>query len=155
MLKVSKLLSLGLALAVLPIGAGVGNASQKPPSSAKALTKVVAALEKDGYQIVEASFDDGRWELEGYREENSYEIWVDPDTGKVLSTHRDDADPLPPAGVQTLSKILEAVEQAGYAPITSAEFERGRWEIEAYHDLAKRELQVDAKNGKVLSDRAD
>lgn len=138
-------------LATLALAVGAADANQMPPDGSRSLKEIVTGLELDGYRIVEASFDDGRWELDGYRKDESYELHVDPKTGHLLSTERDDADPAPSANALPLSQILELVAQAGYGPIVDAEFEHGRWEIEAYHERARRELRVDAMTGKILS----
>lgn len=155
MMSATKQLSCVALLAVSAIGAGVGNASQQPPTGSKSLTEIVTAFEGTGCQIVEVSFDEGRWELEGYRNGMAYELEVNPETGLLMSMRRDDIDSLPPTGAKTLSQILAEVTKSGCTKIVSAELEHGYWEVEAYRDLAKRELHLDPISGAILTEHAD
>lgn len=55
-----------LALAALLVGVGA-SAGERPPATAKPLLEIAAAVERAGFApIVEASFEDGRWEIEAY-----------------------------------------------------------------------------------------
>lgn len=65
------------------------------------------------------------------------------------------ASDIPPADALKLSKIIEKLEQQGFAPIVDVEFDDGVWEIDAYRGKEKRELHVDPKTGKILRDRED
>jgi len=127
----------------------------RPQAGTISLKEIVTTLEADGYQFVNASFDERRWELEGYRNSFAYELWVDRETGRLLSARRGDAAPLPPAGAKPLSHILATVEKSGCTQITSAELEQDHWVVEACRDLAKRELHVDLMTGEILRERAD
>ncbi len=146
----------GLALlAVSAIGVSVGSASQKPPVGTKGLTEIVTRFEAVGCQIVEASFDKGRWELEGYRSDLAFELAVDRDSERLVSIRQDDGDPPPPAGAKPLSQILNEVTRSGCTQIVGAELKHGQWKVEAYRELSRRELQVDAISGAILTEQAD
>lgn len=153
--RVSWMLPIGWILLLIAATTLKAHADEKPPVGAKPLKQIAVTLEKLGYLVVEASIDRGRWEVDAYRDSVAYELQVDPVSGAVLTTHREDTDPAPAANALPLSRILESTEKVGYVPIVSADFEHGQWEIEAYHDAARRELLVDPSNGKIISDRAD
>ncbi len=122
----------------------------------KSLIDIVSSLEKDGIgPIVEVEFDDGVWEIEGYRDDIAYEFKVDPKTGKMVSEHRDDTNVKPPADSLRLSEILKKLDQAEYIHIREISFENRSWEVEASRNGQRRELRVDPKDGTVLSDRID
>ena len=140
------------ALAAIPFA----RADEQPPADGKSLLEVIDSVESNGYRpIVEISFDDGVWEVEAYKDDTAFEIAVDPSTGEIVSTHRDDGDTKPPTGSMTLSKIVRSLEKAGYENLNDISFERKSWEVEATRDNQKRELRVDAKDGRVISDRVD
>lgn len=65
------------------------------------------------------------------------------------------ADEKPPPGAMALSTVLTKLEQQGYTPIIDVSLENGRWEIEAYKGMEKRDLEVDPNTGEVLSDNPD
>lgn len=149
------LLGLGLVigtLAAIPLA----SADEKPPADGKKLTEVLASLNDKGYApIVEISFDDGVWEAEAYKDDTAFEVALDPSTGEVVSEHRDNGDPKPPADSMPLVKMIAALEKAGYENVNDISFEGKSWEVEATRDNQKRELRVDAKDGRVISDRVD
>ncbi len=152
------MLAAGLLAWTLLLTACIGAAAlagDRPASESKPLEEIAESLEKSGYLIVEAEMDDGRWEVEVQQGNDSYELHIDPLTGKTISKHRDDNRPASIGQAIRLTKLLKNVSEQGYRPIVSAEFKRGRWEVEAYKDRTKRELKIEAKNGKILSDRAD
>lgn len=61
-----------------------------PPADAKPLSEIVGGLESKGYKpVVEVDFDDGRWEVEAYKDRTRYELRVDARTGEILSERRD------------------------------------------------------------------
>lgn len=122
----------------------------------KTLSDVLTILTEKKYDpVVEISFDDGVWEAEVYKGDIAFEVTIDPDTGEVIHEHRDDGDPKPPAGSMPLTKIVVALEKAGYTNIDDISFERRSWEVEATRENQKRELRVDPKDGRVISDRVD
>lgn len=150
-----KLLGSLLLLSVLGVSQ-FGFAKHVSSAKGLSLAEIVSKLEKLGYgPIVEASLDDGSWEVELYKDDLAYELLVDPLTGEVLSEHRDDADLPPGVDAKSLSSILKLLEKAGYRSVVEVSYERRHWEIEAYRGGAKRELRVDPKTGEVLSDRID
>ena len=65
------------------------------------------------------------------------------------------ADERPPEGAKPMSELAKMIEEQGYSPITEISFDRGQLEVEAYKGTKKRELKVDPKSGKILSDRRD
>jgi hypothetical protein len=66
-------------------------AAEHLPADARPLSEIVAALERQGYgPIIEVEFDDGRWEIEAYRQGRKFELKVDPHSGSVLSERADD-----------------------------------------------------------------
>jgi hypothetical protein len=66
-------------------------AAEKPPPNSKPLSEIAAAVEKAGYTpIEEASFDDGRWEVEAYQADTKFELRVDPMSGEITSQRVDD-----------------------------------------------------------------
>jgi uncharacterized membrane protein YkoI len=139
-------------LAAIPLA----TADERPPADGKSLLEVVTGLEERGYgPIVEISFDDGVWEAEAYKDDAAFELSVDPSSGEVVSEHRDDGDPKPPADSMTLPEIIGELEKAGFANLNDISFEGRSWEVEATRDTQKRELRVDARSGEVISDRVD
>jgi uncharacterized membrane protein YkoI len=122
----------------------------------KPLVDVVKNLEEADYApITEISFDDGVWEVEAYKGEIAYELSIDPETGEVISEHRDNGDPKPPAKSLLLSTIIEAIEKAGYTHIHDLSFEHHVWEAEVRRDGIKRELRLDPLTGEIVEDRVD
>lgn len=134
----------------------VALAVEDKPAASKTLLEIVTKLETDGYgPITDVSRDDGNWEVETYKDGTAYELLVDPATGKIITEHRDDGDPKPPADAKKLSEIIKGLEAEGYTDINEVSFERKKWEVEAIRDRTKRELRVDPITGKVVSDRVD
>ncbi len=79
-----------LTFVALLVGAGA-SAGERPPSTAKPLSEIAAAVERAGFApIVEASFDDGRWEIDAYQSDTRYELRVDPTTGEIRSKLAED-----------------------------------------------------------------
>lgn len=142
-------------LAFSVVGAGFGDARQKPQADIKSLAEIVTRFEAVGCQIVDASFDKGRWQLEGYRNDLSFELAVDRETGLLKSMRQDLVNPPPPAGAKPLSQILANVQKAGWTQIVSVELDHGRWDVDAYRDLTRRELRLDAISGTIVVERAD
>lgn len=153
------------ALALQPLASfttaqeSVTDTRDTPASSterSKTMLEVVKSLEEADYApITEISFDDGVWEVEAYKADIPYELSVDPQTGEVLSEHRDNADTKPPAKALLLSKIIEGVEKAGYTHLHDISFEHRTWEAEVRRDGMKRELRLDPLSGEVVEDRVD
>ncbi|MGE3637393.1 MAG: PepSY domain-containing protein [Pirellulales bacterium] len=146
----------GMLLAALAVTPLVAFADDRLPANSKSLLEIVTTLEKAGYgPIVDASFDDGNWEVEVYRKDTAFELLVNPSTGEVVSEHRDDAEAKPPAGAKLLSEIIKNLVDAGYADVNDVSFEGRTWEVEARRDDVKRELRVNPETAEVISDRAD
>ncbi|WP_160154102.1 PepSY domain-containing protein [Microbulbifer sp. ALW1] len=64
-------------------------------------------------------------------------------------------DELPPPGAMALSVLLTKLEQQGFTPIVDASLDKGRWEIEAYKEGKKWELEVDPNSGEILESKID
>lgn len=131
--------------------------AERPPVDARPIVEIVEQLEKMDYgPFIEISSDEGYWEVEVYKKDVPYELAVDATTGKVLSEHRDDAEPRPPRDAWPLSQILRAVIKAGYTSIDEVSFERRYWEIESIGKDGKRhEIHVHPTTGQVINDRLD
>jgi hypothetical protein len=126
------------------------------PGGGKTAAEVVALLEQQGYgPFHEISFDDGGWEVEVLKKGKWVELIVDAQSGKILLERPEELQQAAPADAQPLSKLLQDVGKAGYAPIDDASFNRGNWEIDAIRNGNKRELVVNCKTGEVISDRFD
>lgn len=159
------LLNVLVALALQPVantaGAQEVAATQDRTTAArgsqqKSLLDVVKSLEEADYApIIEISFDDGVWEVEAYKADVPYELSIDPENGEVISEHRDNGDPKPPAKALLLSIIVEAIEKAGYTHVHDVSFEHRTWEAEVRRDGMKRELRVDPLSGEIVEDRVD
>ncbi|MBX3638475.1 MAG: PepSY domain-containing protein [Rubrivivax sp.] len=83
-----------LAAAMLMMGAAMPLAAMaggRPPANARLLSAIVLELERQGYgPIVEIEFDDGRWEVEAYKDGRKRKLKVDPVDGRILSDRPDD-----------------------------------------------------------------
>ncbi|WP_299599411.1 PepSY domain-containing protein [uncultured Microbulbifer sp.] len=63
---------------------------EMPPPGAMALSAIVTKLEQQGYvPVVEISLDDGRWEVEAYREGKRWDLEVDPNSGEIVKVQED------------------------------------------------------------------
>lgn len=145
-----------LMFAATLLAPAVGSSDVASPTEAKPLSEIIQGLEEKGFgPFVEASYDDGRLEVEAYRDDESLELTVDPKTGEILSEHRDEPEPRPPQGSLKFSEILARMEDAGKARVDEASFERRYWEVETIRDNAKYESHVDPKTGEVISERLD
>ncbi len=152
------LLATGLFAWVLLLSACAGAvalAGDRPAAESKPLGEIAESLEKSGYVVVEAEMESGRWEVDVQKGDESFELHIDAQTGETISKQQDDTKPVAIGQAIRLTKLLNDVSELGYTSIVSAELKRGRWEVEAYKDQAKRELKIDARNGNILSDRAD
>lgn len=147
---------IGKSTAILAMVGGIVLAADYLPAKALPLSTILTSLEQGGLtSIVEASFDDGVWEVEGFRNNQAVEVHVDPLTGKVLREHPDHITSKPTPQAKSAAAIVKQLEQAGYAPVLEIEWERDGWEVEAVNSQGKRKLHVAAETGKILSDRLD
>jgi uncharacterized membrane protein YkoI len=144
-----------LMLLLLGSLGAIAVANDRSPRQLKPLDQIVESLENTGYVVVEVEVDDGHWEVDAHKGDDSYELHIDPATGKIIAALRDEAGPVPSDKAMKLSELLRSVHMAGYAPIASVEFKRGKWEIEVRKGRLKHEIEVDAHNGRVLTDRLD
>ena len=145
------------ALLVVSVAASSAAAlAQSKKPAGKTLLEIVAKLEQDGYApITGVSLDRGQWEIEAQKFRTPLELRVDPASGAIVSEHRDDGDPAPPAGAKKLSEIVRGLVAAGYTDIEEVSFEGRNWEVEATRNGTRRELRVDPTTGSVVSDRVD
>lgn len=66
-------------------------ADERPPPGAMALSMVLTGLEQQGYTpIIAVSLEDGRWEVEAFKEGKKYELKVDPNSGEILESSLDE-----------------------------------------------------------------
>lgn len=122
----------------------------------KSVVEIVQHLEQQGYgPFCQLDFDNGIWEVEVYRDNTAYELAVDGHDGKILSEHRDDAEPRPPGDALPLSQVLRTLIKAGYTDINEVSFERRYWEVEAFINDGKHEIHVHPTTSVVISDRRD
>lgn len=61
----------------------------------------------------------------------------------------------PPPDAMPLSEVIKSLEDEGYERISDVSFDDGVWEIDAYKDRQKRDLEVDPHSGDILSDKED
>jgi uncharacterized membrane protein YkoI len=143
-------------VAAQEVAAVQGQSTVAQDQKDKSIVEIVRNLEEADYApIVDVSYDDGVWEVEAYKADIPYELSLDPQTGEVISEHRDDADAKPPAKSLLLSTIIEGIEKAGYTDLDDISFEHRTWEAEVRRNGQKRELRVDPATGEVVSDRVD
>lgn len=141
-----------LAAAMASVGLGV----DVPASGAKPLSEILGTLDKGGLRsVTEVSFDNGVWEVEGIRDGRPVELHIDPLTSQIINERADEAHPAIPGDGKSLIAICQAVEEAGYSPVTEAEYEPAGWEIETLHKGTPRQLVVDLRTGKIVSDQPD
>ncbi|WP_437202809.1 PepSY domain-containing protein [Planctomicrobium sp. SH664] len=145
---------IGMVVMLLASG-GLLAMAEHPPAGARPLSEVLTSLEQQGLLVVEASFDDGVWEVEGIRSDRGVEVHVDPRTLRVIREHADSQDSRPGVGSLKASEIVKLLEDAGYSPVTELEWNSGEWEAEARRNLSRRNLRVAAETGKILSDHPD
>jgi len=127
-----------------------------PAADDKPIVEIVEQLEQQGYgPFSELDCDEGRWEVEVYKNDTAYELLIDGRSGEIRSEHRDDPEPRPPRDAQPLSQILHALLDAGYTQIHDVSLERRYWEIEAFRQRSQRELHVHPVTGEIIADRLD
>ena len=141
--------------AAFALTAGVVGAGAAPSQPAKPLSEILRGLDKSYVTVSEVSFEAGYWEIEAEHNQMPVEIRVEPVTAAVLSERADSPhDPLP-ADVVPLAEVVKQLEQAGNGPIQDIDLEGAVWDVETLRNGLPRELTVDVRTGKVLSDRAD
>lgn len=73
----------------------------------------------------------------------------------VATTQASAKDEMPPPGAMALSSIVTKLEQQGYTPVVEVSLENGRWEVEAYKEGKKWDLEVDPNSGEILEVKED
>ncbi|WGL17667.1 PepSY domain-containing protein [Microbulbifer bruguierae] len=73
----------------------------------------------------------------------------------LSSTQANAKDEKPPPGAMALSMLLTKLEQQGYTPVVDVSLEQGRWEVEAYKEGKKYDLEVDPNSGEILQMKED
>ncbi|ABA58364.1 PepSY domain-containing protein [Nitrosococcus oceani] len=87
-MKLATIISIVSVLTILPTMVLAGD---KPPKDSKPLSEIVKSLEEQGFkQISEIEFDDDKWEVDVYKDNQKLELEVDPSSGKILSNKVDD-----------------------------------------------------------------
>lgn len=61
----------------------------------------------------------------------------------------------PPRGAKPLSELAKLLEEQGYGPFVELSFDDEKLEVEAYKQQTVYELDVDPRNGKVLSEERE
>jgi len=147
---------IGKAIVLAAAIGSVAIAAEILPAKALPLSTILETLEKGGLTgITDVDYDDGVWEVEGFRGTNAVEAHVDPLTGKVLYEKPEHITSRLPSNAKPASAIAKQLEAAGYAPIMEMDWEVNVWEIEAINAQGRRKLHVAPDTGKVLSDRLD
>lgn len=143
------------ALAAALLGSAVYVHGDTPPRSGMGIPALLDSVAKAGYDsITEISFDDGEWEVEALKDGTPVELHVDPDSGRILSERSDGPHPRLSADQKSLADIAKALEQAGYGPISTIDFETTGWQAEARRGAQWRELTLDL-SGKVVADHPE
>lgn len=114
--------------AVLGLGPSPGaGAADLPPAGAMPLSDILAAVPG---RIVEAEFDDGRWEVKTCDDARCDKRYVDPHTGRTLRRKDISHKRVPPPGAApTAAVLVQRLEAADLGVITELEFEHGHWEV--------------------------
>ncbi|MFC5050081.1 PepSY domain-containing protein [Rubritalea spongiae] len=78
-------------LTILGITSATTWADEKPPADALPLSKVIEMIENKGYTpVVEVNFDDGKWEIEAYKDANKRELHVNAKSGEIEADKAED-----------------------------------------------------------------
>ncbi|AQQ67119.1 hypothetical protein Mag101_05270 [Microbulbifer agarilyticus] len=73
----------------------------------------------------------------------------------AVAAAQDATDKKPPPGAMALSMVLTKLEQQGYTPVVEVSLDKGRWEVEAYKEGKKWDLEVDPNSGEILEIKED
>jgi hypothetical protein len=117
------------------------------------LSEVLAAAEQRGVtDISDVSFDDGVWEIEGYRDGKAVEVHLHPHFLSVLAEHPEEPQSRPYRSLRA-SEIAKKLEEAGYGQISELEWEQTHWVAEVMTPRGEQELPIAADTGKVINGR--
>lgn len=72
---------------VLAVSSTIALAGDMPPKNSKPVSEIAASIEKQGYTIEEIEFDDGKWEVKAYKNDQKHKLKVDPVSGEIVSNH--------------------------------------------------------------------
>ena len=147
-----RLLALILLVAVV---SSVALASPTKNSTALPLSEILGKLDAKYVAVSEVSFDDGVWEIEAERDQQSVEVRIGPASGAFLSERPDGPHLAPPPDALPLTKVVRQLEETGYGLIREIDLKGAVWDVETSRNGSPRELTVDVRTGKVLADRAD
>lgn len=64
-------------------------------------------------------------------------------------------DEKPPPGAMALSAIVTKLEQQGYVPVVDVSLDDGHWEVEAYKEGKRWDLEVDPNSGEIVNVKED
>ncbi|WP_066963268.1 PepSY domain-containing protein [Microbulbifer sp. Q7] len=73
----------------------------------------------------------------------------------VAASQDNSKEEMPPPGAMALSTIVTKLEQQGYVPVVEVSLDGGRWEIEAYKEGKRWDLEVDPNSGEIVNARED
>lgn len=73
----------------------------------------------------------------------------------MTATQASAKDEMPPPGAMALSTLITKLEQQGYTPVVDVSLDRGHWEVEAYKEGKKFDLEVDPNSGEILQMKED
>lgn len=140
--------SIAIALAI----GGVVVAGERLLQRHLPLSEILTRVEQSGLtDIVEADYDDGIWEIEGFRNGAGVEVHVHPATGKMLSEHPENIEWRPQAGQKTALEVVTALEKSDEDRIEEIDWERDHWVVEVKGPKGERKFLVDPATGKVVS----
>src|SRR6187402_2232085 len=74
-----------LALLLLGSLGAFAVANDRSPRQLKPLDQIVESLENTGYVVVEVEVDHGHWEVDAHKGDESYELHIEPTTGKIIA----------------------------------------------------------------------
>ncbi|MBS7351223.1 MAG: hypothetical protein KIG95_13945 [Comamonas sp.] len=119
------------SLGMMPLGSAW--ADPPPPPNAQPLSSILAAAQTHSTpasSIVQADFDDGRWEITICQPDECHKHYIDPHSAAQLAQRRTDLKPMPHAEALPITQIAGQVEAARLGSITSVEWEHGHWQVE-------------------------
>lgn len=154
--RVVPMLLILLGLPIVVLFAGMTFGAGRPPEKAKPLSEVLIEIEKKGVSpICDVSFDDGSWEIEGYRAGQPVELHVHPIYLSITAEHPEDPQDRPTTGALSAREIAGRLEKAGYSPILELEWDHVQWEAEAVGPQGLQELTIAPTTGEIIASRFD
>lgn len=104
--------------------------ADRPAENSLPLSSILAKTQSQlSGVIVEAEYDDGRWELKACQQNGCQKAYVNPQTGDMIGQKPSGFELLPTAGGKTIQQVVAQVEAANLGVLSSVEFDKGRWEV--------------------------